>query len=587
MQCQDAPGLAGRPALAFPKRCGKLRWVKRLTVNSLRGGRYLLAVFAGLLLAAAFPDIEVPGLAWIAPALLVAAALGRSSAEAFRIGYVGGIVFYLASLYWLLLIPVRGYPMLGWVSLSAYLALYPAAWVWFLIAVQRPKSGAQTAATAASELGPSANLLGPVADGIGTWGWRRRAGWAIAGGAAWVALELLRGWLFTGFPWNLLGASQYALTPLIQIAAVTGVYGVSFLVAWGSLCLVLAFVAMLRRATTRSVWVGEVWLPMVAVVLLFTAGNHRLDHAPAPAAELKVTFVQPSIPQIMIWDSRETTNRFGQLLRLTEHALADHKPDLLLWPEAALPEINLAGFTALTNLIRAHHVWMIFGGDDVARRPGATAPDDYDYFNGAFLFDPEGRFVASYHKRRLVVFGEYVPLARWLPFLKDLTPIDGDFEPGTRAAQFVLKDPRVQTGPLICFEDIFPGLARASVEPDSDFLLNLTNDGWFGEGAAQWQHAANAVFRAVENGLPLLRCANNGLTCWIDAQGRIRQVFRDQTGSIHGAGFLTAKIPLLARGAREPTFYQRHGDWFGWACVAVAVGTLLGRVVWRRPGLSA
>ncbi len=560
--------------------------MKRLTANSIRGGRYLLAVFAGLLLAAAFPDIEIPGLAWIAPALLVAAALGRTRGEAFRLGYVGGIVFYLASLYWLLLIPVRGYPLLGWVSLSAYLALYPAAWVWFLIAVQRPQPKSLIAATAATELGPSANFLGPVAGGLGTWGWRRRAGWAIAGGAAWVALELLRGWLFTGFPWNLLGASQYALTPLIQVAAVTGVYGVSFLVAWGSLCLVLAFVAMLRRPTTRSVWVGEIWLPIAAVVLLFTAGNRRLAHAPAPVAELKVTFVQPSIPQVMIWDPSETTNRFGQLLRLTERALADHKPDLLLWPEAALPDIDLAGFTALTNLIRAHQVWMIFGGDDVVRRPGATGPADCDYFNGAFLFDPEGRFAASYHKRRLVVFGEYVPLSRWLPFLKELTPIDGGFEAGSRPAQFVLRDPRVQTAPLICFEDIFPELTRVSVEPDTDFLLNLTNDGWFGEGAAQWQHAAGAVFRAVENGLPLLRCANNGLTCWIDAQGRIRQVFRDQTGSIHGAGFLAAKIPLLARGTRETTFYRRHGDWFAWGCVVVALGALPWRAPWRRTGGS-
>ncbi len=569
-------GAPTQGALAFKARCGKLRPVRSFTASSIRGSRYLLAVFAGLLLAAAFHDIEVPGLAWIAPALMVAAALGRSPAEAFRLGYVAGMVFWLATLHWLLVIPVTGYPLVGWVALSAYLALYPAAWVWLLIAAQTPNAHGQSAVAPDAVEGPSSGLLGPAAGGISTWHWRRRALWALGGAAAWVALEMLRGWLFTGFPWNLLGVSQYSLLPLVQLASVTGVYGVSFVVAWTSLCLLLAGVMILRRPTTRSVWIGEIWLPGVVLVLLFSAGDRRLAQAPAPSAGLKVTFVQPSIPQTMIWDPKETTNRFRQLLQLSERALAD-KPDLLVWPEAALPSIDLTEFTALTNLIRAHHVWTIIGGDDVERHPGATRDTDLDYFNSAFLFDPEGRVVASYRKRRLVIFGEYVPLARWLPFVRHLTPIEGSFCAGTRPVPFVLKVPRAQTSVLICFEDVFPDLARASVEPDTDFLLNLTNDGWFGESAAQWQHAANAVLRAVENGVPLLRCANNGLTCWVDAHGRIREIFRDPKGSIHGPGFMTAAIPLVNGSGREPTFYHRHGDWFGWLCVAGAMGMVLSR----------
>ena len=131
---------------------------------------------------------------------------------------------------------------------------------------------------------------------------------------------------------------------------------------------------------------------------------------------------------------------------------------------------------------------------------------------------------------------------------------------------------RVKTAVLICFEDGFPELARGYVRDDTDFLVNLTNDGWFGDGAAQWQQAAAAIFRSVENGVPLVRCCNNGLTCWSDATGRLRRIFRDPDGSVYGPGALTIDLPVGVK--RTATFYNRHGDWFGWACVGVT-GVLL------------
>ena len=136
----------------------------------------------------------------------------------------------------------------------------------------------------------------------------------------------------------------------------------------------------------------------------------------------------------------------------------------------------------------------------------------------------------------------------------------------------------VKTATLICFEDVFPHLAREYVDDDTDFLVNLTNDGWFGEGAEQWQHAASAVFRAVENGLPLARSCNNGLTCWIDSRGRLRDILRDKTGSVYGPGVMTARIPVLGPGEkRARTFFNKHGDWFGWSCVTVALIAALSR----------
>jgi apolipoprotein N-acyltransferase len=385
-----------------------------------------------------------------------------------------------------------------------------------------------------------------------------------------------------GFPWDLLGVSQYRLVPLIQVASTTGVYGVSFLVVWVSLALLSGALLVIRRPTSRSVWLGELFVPIITVAIVFNVGFRQLRHKHEPGQTLNVTFVQPSIPQTLIWDPSNDTQRFRQLIALSEQGLT-HRTDLLIWPEAAVPKMlryDQEIFQAITNLARRHHVWMIVGSDDAEPRRNGSNPDDADYFNSSFLISPEGELVGRYLKRNLVVFGEYVPFQRWLPFLKYLTPIQGGFTPGTRPDPFVLTTLGLKTQVLICFEDVFPHLARAEMQSDTAFLVNLTNDGWFGNGAAQWQQAATALFRAVENRVPLLRCSNNGLTCWIDAFGRFIKIFCDERDSVYGAGTMTIEIPVLLPGQTHPlTFYTRHGDWFGWSCVVLAAGWLMAKVL--------
>lgn len=559
--------------------------MKNLLGQIFLRSRYPLAAGAGLVLAAAFPSLGLAGCAWVAPALLLAAAYGKTGGDAFRIGYAGGLASFLFSLGWLLRIPAKGFPILGWLALSAYVALYPAIWVWLL-------SGK-----------------------IGQGSWLRRFAWTLLGAAAWVALEMIQARLFTGFPWNLLGASQFNQTPLIQLASVTGIYGVSFVVVWTSLTMLSATLAILRQPTTRYIWLGDMLLPMLGVLGLFMLGTARMralrdDDRPT----LAVTFIQPSIPQTMIWKSAENERRFAELLRLTSAALTN-ATELLLWPEAAVPKMiryDEETLHTITNLVQSNRVWMIVGSDDSEPARHGKKSEEADYFNASFLISPDGELAARYCKRNLVVFGEYVPLVRWLPFVKWLTPIDGGFEAGDKIVPFTLERrtpirrdtagvqasawpddmlkrelPRagsetgapVHTATLICFEDMFPQHVREYVNDDTDFLVNLTNDGWFGEGGEQWQHAAGAVFRAVENGVPLLRCCNNGVTCWIDARGVVRQVFRDANGGVYGAGVMTARIPLLAPGEkRAATFYNRHGDWFGWGCVAVSTAVFLPRL---------
>lgn len=523
--------------------------------------RFALAAGAGLLLSAAYPLPELAGAAWVAPGLMLAAALGSRAGEAFRLGYVSGLTHFLSSLYWLLLIPVSWTPILGWLALGAFLALYPAVWVWLSLAVPwQPAGQGSGVPTVAAR-------------------WSRLL-WPMYAGALWVALEFLRSWLLSGFPWNLLGVSQFRLVPLIQVASVTGVWGVSFLVAWTSAALLLAVVALIRSPARRSAWVADLALPLIAVVAVFVAGQRRLSQPPSSVGELRVASVQPSIPQTMIWDATEDTNRFARLLALSREAL-EAGPDLLVWPEAAMPPLDAERFTALTNLIHEFRRPLLVGADDVA--PGERA-GEVDYFNAALLLDGDADFLGMYRKRKLVVFGEYVPLSRWLPFLKYLTPIEGGFTPGSGPGEFVLRDPRARLCPLICFEDIFPGLVRRSVTDETDLLVNLTNNGWFGASAAQWQHAAAAVFRAVELGLPLLRSANNGLTCWVDPHGRIASHFTDAAGTIYGSGIFVAQIPLPDPQARPATIYRQHGDWFPWLCWVV-VGVVWAGVLprrWRR-----
>ena len=406
---------------------------------------------------------------------------------------------------------------------------------------------------------------------------------------AWVSLEMIEARLLTGFPWNLLGVSQYRILPLIQIASVSGVYGVSFVVAWFSVALACTGSVIVTRPMAARIWVSDLLLPLIVVAGVGSHGVAQITNRETPGSTVKIALVQPSIPQTLIWDPKENTNRFNQLIRLTKRALAE-EPVLLIWPEASVPDLlryQPGTFEAVREIVTGHKVWMILGADDAVPRSGSAAGRQVDFYNSSFLIDRAGEIASVYRKRRLVMFGEYVPLVRWLPFLKHLTPIGEGFAAGDRATQFSIASHGLKTAVLICFEDSFPHSAREYVEPDTDFLLNLTNDGWFGESAAQWQHAANAAFRAVENGVPLIRCANNGLSCWVDAHGGMHNVYFPGSKDIYQAGYKIIHVPILGNGTpRAPTFYRQHGDWFGWGCVwltsAVLAWVLVHPLVNRR-----
>lgn len=548
--------------------CARLRALKRFNFKAWLNGRYPWAIALGLLWAAAYPKIGLAGAAWLAPGLLLWLGIGQGGRTVFRVGYVAGLAFNGAAIYWLWCIPVTFYPILGWVALVAYLALYPALWAWLCW-----------------RLAPGKSVDGNVGiDALAETTMGQRLIWAFSCAILWVAGEMIVARVLSGFPWLFLGTSQYRMTPLIQMSSFTGVYGVSFLMVWMSVALACAAVVLMRNPTRRLAWAGDVIVPAVCVACAVLYGFKETMTRSETDRTLKLALIQPSVPQTMKWDREASRKEFVRVIELSRAALV-LRPDVLIWPEAATPgliryEPEIANL--VTNVVQKNRIWLILGADDAELPLGMDATqseEDALYFNSAFLLNPNGEISAKYDKAKLVAFGEYVPLIKWLPFIKWLTPITGGFTSGEKVVPFVI--PGVaRIFPLICFEDVFPHGVRLYVDEETDFVLNLTNNGWFGESAAQWQHAACSVMRAVENRVTIVRCTNNGLTCWVDANGRMREYFGED-GNIYGAGFKVVEVPLLKSGVkRELTFYTRYGDVFGWGCVIAAVaicGNGLGR----------
>ena len=527
--------------------------------------RFLAAGVIGALWALSFPRAGIAGFAWTVPGLLLANAAGVPRGLAFRLSYMAGLSHYLISLSWLRHIPFPAGAYAGWICLSLFLALFPAAWTTACWQVTRRWRLAlpDNQHTAWTE----------VADVLIRLSWSRLNLWFLICAAIWVAWEMLLTRLFGGFPWNLLGASQYRMIPLIQVASACGVYGVSFLVAWFSVSLAAAVLFLARDPDRPAVWRRPLVFPALLVVATASGGFFAILSDPPQPRRLSIALIQPNIPQTVLFDPNATTNRFETLYQLTEQALAS-KPDLVVWPEASLPGgLSRLDFERLTQLIRRSGVWMIFGADDVSSEPPespATEPILHAH-NAAFLLDPEGQHVATYHKRRLVMFGEYIPFARWLAFLQRLAPIGDGFEPGKVPVPFRMPSLAASTSALICFEDNFPQEARDHASTGVDFLVNLTNNAWFGESSAQWQHAANAIFRAIESGIPLVRSCNNGLSGWVDARGRLYSARIAEGRSIYDAGFEVISLPF---GQPRLTWYRRFGDVFGWGCVLASMVAL-------------
>ena len=479
----------------------------------LQDGTWLAALASGLLLALSFPTPGISLVAWFG---LVPLLVGTRR-HYFRDGFLAGLAFFAAVLYWLNIV-MTTYGGLSWplaiaayLLLAFYLALFFGVATWLCGRLRADK-------------GLSYALTLPI---------------------VWVGLEYVREFLLSGFPWATLGYSQQSLW-LIQSADLFGVYGISFL-----LVLCNAVLAELILA-----WRGPAELPYrgtAVLVLLFVLnlgyGWHRLGQdLEARDIELDTAVIQGNVDQAVKWHPAFRDQTIVRYLDLSLQAHAAGASDLIIWPEAALPFYFQNGgplankIRLLTQKVEGH---LLFGSP-AYRREGT----DQTSLNSAYLLAPDGQVVGRSDKVHLVPFGEYVPLKPLLPFVDKLVVGIGDFSPGEIRP---LPLAGHEVGVLVCYEAIFPELARDFVARGSDLLINITNDAWFGRSSAPGQHLDMVRFRAIENRVWVARAANTGISAFVTPGGRIIAAT-----DLFETTFATARLGLGAR----PGFYAATGNLF-------------------------
>ena len=378
----------------------------------------------------------------------------------------------------------------------------------------------------------------------------------------WVVIEWLRTWLLWGFPWAPMALSQWERPVVLQIAAWTGAYGVSFLLIFFNGCLAQTLRSRILRRE-QKMWTGwfspDLYLGMGALGLCIYVFFASLPRPESSEELFTAGVVQPYIPPDLKWDSdREKENL--EVLEKQTRFVASLDNDLVLWPEAAAPW-PVIGYLEMSSrvlrLAKEINKPILMGGL-------AYEKENDLWYNGVALAYPEPAMAeVFYMKRELVPFGEYVP-APFDRIVGKFVPLEGSFAPGKSPGliDLELKERVVKVGSLVCYEDIFPALARESARAGAQVFFVATNNAWYGEEGGAEQHAAHSVLRAVENRRPVMRCGNGGWSGWIDAYGTVRDVLYDERGSIYFRGGGSYTLSHYEDWMRQQSFYTRHGDWF-------------------------
>ena len=508
----------------------------------------LLAALSGLLLTGAFPKIGVDWLAWFALVPLLAAIANLSAKKSFRVGFIAGLVHYMSLLYWV--VPVmRTYGYLPFYLSIFILILFAAILAFF----------------------PAVFSMGLAAIG------RTPLRFLITAPLLWVTVEYIRTFIFTGFPWSLLGHSQYLRLNLIQIADLFGAYGISFLIVLSNTALFLILSQIIKQPwqhqpiTKRPLTAAAV-LFVLAFLFTWIYGGWRIkstDALIAGSPTVRIAVIQSNIDQAVKWNPDFQTFSIKTHSRLSLEAKKEN-PELIVWPESATPFFlffDKAPTQKVIEFIQQADTDFLIGSPSFVRNQG-----NIEYYNSAYLIQPRIKSINKYDKAHLVPYGEYVPFKRWLPFLGKVVAQVGDFRPGEPGKTLPWKKD-ASVGIQICYEIIFPGLSREMVRNNADLLINITNDAWFGTTSGPYQHFSMTVFRSVENRRTLVRAANTGISGFIDPVGRILA----STQLLEEAA-VTRTVPLI----RHRTFYTRFGDLLALACLAGTIFVILFEIVQYR-----
>jgi apolipoprotein N-acyltransferase len=536
---------------------GRARWKaglrERARVSAPTLAQVALATLSAVLLIIAFPDFNFWPLAWVALVpLLIAIARRPQSVPSFIAGLIMGAPFFLGSCYWLTYAMVR-YGQIP--APVAYLLLVPGALVLGLF----PGLFAMLVSRAVARWGVRALLLAPF---------------------VWTALEWARLGV-TGQLWNAIGYSQAYHPSLVQAARWGGVYAVGFLILTVNAS--LAYAAIVR--TARAAAISSITLALVsALIMLSLYVSEREAGAGLVGPKTVVVALQPDVPMEQVKGLAEMEALMLRHIQMSERALRSweegrieddgttavedaarrrqlaeerrHIPRVVVWPESPMnfTYANDAEFREIVSAFtNSNRTAVLFNSLEPA--PGGGA------YNAAVLVNEEGRAVAQYDKIRLLPFGEYVPLPRWLPGVNLIPVMVGDFTPGAEYPLMPLGSARA--GVFICFESAFPSIARRFADEGADVLINISNDGYLGPTPVMRQHLANTVFRAVENGRPVLRVTNTGITAYVTARGEVMNETK---------GFEPAvRIWTIGSVSDRQTFYTKHGDLFVGLCAAASL----------------
>ncbi|MDT4953841.1 MAG: apolipoprotein N-acyltransferase [Acidobacteriota bacterium] len=499
-----------------------------------------LSILSAALLVCSFPDFNLWPLAWVGLApLFVAVARRPQRGSSFLLGWITGTLFFYGSCYWVT------YPMIRYGGIPA--------WIAFLLFV---------IPTLIVGLFPAMCCM-VLARAVARWGLRA----LFLAPALWAALEWMRLGI-TGLLWDAIGYSQAYAPPLIQTARWGGVYLVGFLIVTVNAALAQIFLERSARAARRSA--AAMLGTAVLIFAAYLSARSDTSHAPSDKPAAVVVAVQPDVPMDPGLSEAEIAALIERHYSLSEGALQNRPeaadvPRVVIWPESPM-NFRYAGDTQFRELVAnfaaKNHTSVLFNSQEPAPANGT--------YNSAVMVNEEGRLVAQYDKIRLLPFGEYVPLPRWLPGVSSIPAMVGDFTPGAEYTLMPLGEAR--TGVFICFESAFPSIARHFAEDGADVLVNISNDGYLGETPVMRQHLANTVFRAVENARPVLRVTNTGITAFITARGEVL----DAT-----AGFQPAvRTWTVHRATNGKTFYTRFGDMFAGLCALMSLGIVV--LSWRK-----
>jgi len=517
-----------------------------------------LALGTGFLLFLAFPGpVGFWPVVWVALVPLLLAIRNVSTGRAARLGLLAGMVHYTTLLYWIVIVLGKygNLPLLVSVPALLLLALYMSSYLALFCA-----------------------LISRV--------WQRKEVWVVwLGPFLWVGLDFFRSFLFSGFPWQDLAYSQYKALFLIQIADLAGHFGVTFHIVLVNSITALLFIlwrdnravaqqsslSVLMAQRIRQAWRYAV-LPALCIMLAVMTYNvlrfRQISEEIEASQKMKMALVQGNVEQDQKWSPAMRLKTIDIYTELSKQALKQQgeSPILFVWPETALPFLvnDNPYFNRLKKqFIVKEKTWLLSGAPFYEKKgigKSGLQKGGINSYNSAYLLTPGGEISARYDKQHLVPFGEYVPFSKFLPLPGPLVENIGNFSAGRPTPPLSCQGAEI--GVLICFESIFPELARDWTSRGANLLVNITNDAWFGRSSAPWQHLSMAVFRAVENRRSLARSANTGVSTLIDPQGRTTE-----TSPLFQPYFLVAEAPLL----QDKTLFVSFGHYFGLLCLLVNI----------------